>query len=499
MDPPPTQYLERDGAALAYQVVGDGPINAVIYLELIHHLDLLWTDPHSHRNMERLGNGRRTVMFQRRGVGLSDPVPYVPTLEQQADDVIAVMDALGMKRAWLYGMWFTSGPVAMAAACAPERFDGLLLYQPFADGLPTGSRTPTGWRDDEVAAFREVYQPALDNWGSGLLARVWSEAADAPFNRRLMGMLERSSVTPAVARAHFEWGTTLDLTDVFRAVNVPAHVVRKASDRFPDAATRHVAELIPGANYRCLPGVRAGSSLGEGLVAVIDYLEELTVGESQVNSGTRALGTVLFTDIVGSTQLLARLGDDGYRELRDAHERDVRMAVERAGGRVVKVLGDGTMSLFDGPGRAVRAADSLRVDASSLGVEVRAGLHTGEVVREGTDISGMTVHIAARVAAMARANEVLVSRTVRDILVGSGLGFSDRGEHELKGVPGSWQLYALQKVGESEAVEPGPSVQTVVDRAAVAAARRAPAAMRTMTRLGNAVQRRRARRETAVS
>jgi class 3 adenylate cyclase len=493
MDPPVTQYVERDGAALAYQVVGDGPVNAVIYLEVVHHLDLLWTDPHSHRNLERLGEGRRTVLFQRRGFGLSDPVPYVPTLEQQADDLLAVMDAVGMDHAWLYGMWFTSGPAAMAAACAPERFDGLLLYQPFADGLPIEGRRSIGWADDEVATFRAVYQPAIDNWGAGLLTAVWSEAADTPYNRRLMGMLERSGATPAAARAYFDWGVNVELTDVLRSVNVSTHVIRQESDRFPEAAARHVAQLVPGATHRTLPAVRAGSSLGEGLVAVIDYFEELTTGETRSDAAGRSLGTVMFTDIVGSTELLARLGDSGYREVRDAHERHVRLAVESAGGRLMKVMGDGTMSLFDGPGRAVRAADGIRNEASKLGVEIRAGLHTGEIVREGTDIAGMTVHIGARVSAAAGPGEVLVSRTVRDILVGSGLSFADRGEHELKGVPGQWQLFSLEGVRDNEAVDLEPSIQTIADRAAVATARRAPAAMRSMVRLGNAVQRRRAR------
>ncbi|HVT22699.1 MAG TPA: adenylate/guanylate cyclase domain-containing protein [Mycobacteriales bacterium] len=493
MDPPPTEYVERDGAALAYQVVGNGPVNSVVHLEIIHHLDLLWTDPHSHRNMERLADNGRAVLFQRRGFGLSEPVPYIPTLEQQADDVLAVMDAVGMDRAWLFGMWSSSGAVALAAACAPERVNGLLMYLPYAEGLPAGPELPTGWTEDAAAGYRAVYHAMLDRWGAGMLAPVWSEVADTPFNRRLMGMLERSGATPAVARAHFEWGSSLDLTDVLRAITVPTHVIRQASDRFPEAAVRRVAELVPGATYQDLPAIRPGSSLGEGLAPIVDYFEGLVTGETRTHGATRALGTVLFTDIVGSTELLARLGDTGYREIRDAHERQVRLAVEDAGGRLVKVLGDGTMSLFDGPSRAVRAADVIRNQAPDLDIEVRAGLHTGEIVREGTDIAGMTVHIGARVSAAARPGEVLVSRTVRDILVGSGLEFVDRGEHELKGVPGGWELYALEGVRDAEAVALEPSMQTVVDRAAVVAARRAPGAMRAMARMGNAVQRRRAR------
>jgi len=200
----------------------------------------------------------------------------------------------------------------------------------------------------------------------------------------------------------------------------------------------------------------------------------------------------LFTDIVGSTELLGQLGDDGYAALRDAHVREVRLAVESAGGRLVKLLGDGTLSVFDGPGRAVRCADEIRRASEALGVEVRAGLHTGEVDRAGVDISGMAVHIAARVSDAAGAGEILVSRTVRDILVGSGLTFVDHGEHVLKGVQEAWQLYSLAEVREHEAVELEPSMQTVMDKATVAAARRAPGAARTLARMGNALQRRRA-------
>ncbi len=497
MDPPPTQYVERDGAALAYQVIGDGPVNVVIHLEIVQHLDLCWTDPHVHHNFERVAGLGRAVIFQRRGFGLSDPVPYAPTLEQQAEDVLAVMDSAGMDHAVLFGTFSTCYPVAMVAACAPERVSTLLLHVPFADGLPAGPDVPAGWSEEEAASYREAHQAAYGQWGSGLVARLWSSAMDSPYNRRLMGLLERSSATPSAARSHGEWFPRVDVTDVLRAIQVPTYVVRQDSDRIPDAAVRRVAALVPGATYHSLPAVPAGASLGEGYTEIIDYVEQVVLGAERPGDADRSLGTVLFTDIVGSTELLVNLGDAHYRKVRDAHERQAHLAVEHAGGRLVKVLGDGTLSVFDGPGRAIRCADTIRRDAHELGLEIRAGLHTGEIERAGPEIAGLTVHIGARVSAAARSGEILVSQTVRDIVVGSGLGFTDRGEQELKGVPGTWRLFALSSTDAHQAVEVEPSIQTLTDRTAVAAARRSPGAMRALMRLGNSIQRARARRDLA--
>jgi class 3 adenylate cyclase len=495
VDPAATQYVDRDGAALAYQVVGGGPPDLVVHLEIVQHLDLCWTDPHVHHNFERVAALGRAVLFQRRGFGLSDPVSYVPTLEQQADDVLAVMDAAGMDRAYLYGVYSSALPVAMAAACAPERVAALVLHAPFADGLPAGDHLPDGWNTEDAAAFRHERDLAFGEWGSGRSAPLYTPAWDTPYNRRLMGMLERSSATPAAAQAHGDWYSRLDISDVLRAISVPTYVVRQETDRIPESVTRAVAGLIPGATYHSLPGIPVGASLGEGYTSVIDFIEQVILGDNRATHGTRSLATVLFTDIVGSTELLARLGDSRYHEIRDAHERQVHLAVENAGGRLVKVLGDGTLSVFDGPGRAVRCADVIRREAATLGLEIRAGVHTGEMDRVGPDVAGLTVHIGARVSAAAGPGEILVSRTVRDIVAGSGLLFTDRGEQVLKGVPGSWRLFALSSVdAQSGTVDVEPSMQTLADRTAVLAARRVPGTMRTLMRLGNSIQRRRVRR-----
>ncbi|HWB65771.1 MAG TPA: adenylate/guanylate cyclase domain-containing protein [Mycobacteriales bacterium] len=500
MDPAPTRYVDRDGAALAYQVFGDGPRNLLAYADIVQHPDLCWTDPDTHHNLQRMAEQGRTVFFQRRGLGLSEPVPYVPTIEQQADDILAVMDAAGMGQALLFGVFDACPALAMVAACAPERVAGLFLAIPFADGVPIDDHIPVGWSEQEAAAFAADNEAAMAGWGSGLSVRVWDAVADTPYNRRLMGLLERCSATPAAARAHFEWYSRIDLTDVLRAIQVPTYVMRQATNRLPEAVVRHVAELIPSGTYQSLPGVAPGASLGEGLASVLDFNDEILSGADSAVPDGRSLATILFTDIVGSTELLARLGDGGYRKVRDTHERQVHLAVEQAKGRLVKVLGDGTLSVFDGPSRAVRCADTIRGQARDLGLEIRAGVHTGEVERRGPDVAGMTVHISARVSAAAGPGEILVSRTVRDLVVGSGLDFADRGEHQLKGVPGSWQLFAVDSAARHpEAVEIEPSMLTLADRAAVAAARRTPGAVRTAMRIGNSIQRRRLGRSSTAA
>jgi class 3 adenylate cyclase len=497
VDPPPTEYVEREGSQLAYQVIGTGPLNLVVYLEVVQHLDLCWTDPHVHRNFERLAGLGRSVIFQRRGFGLSEPVPYLPTVEQQAEDVLAIMDAAGMDRAALFGTFSTCFPVAMVAACAPERVTTLLLHVPWADGLPTGTELYPGWRPDEAAGYAAAFETAYGKWGSGLVANMWTEALDAPFNRRLMGLLERSSATPSVARAHGEWFSRIDMSDVFRAIQVPTHVIRQDSDRIPADVVRRVTDLIPGAVYRSLPPISAGFSLGEAYSPIIDYAEEMLFSGEGTPVRSRSLGTILITDIVGSTDLLVNLGDAAYRRLRDDHERHVHLAVENAGGRLVKVLGDGTLSVFDGPGRAVRCAETIRRDAAQLGLQIRAGIHAGEIELAGGDLAGLSVHIAARVSTAAKPGEILVSQTVHDIVLGSGFAFADRGEHALKGVPGRWRLYRLAESSDGAVpVEVGPSIQTLADRSALVAARRLPATMRTLMRFGNSLQRRRAGADT---
>ena len=493
MDPVPTHYIDRDGAALAYQVVGEGPVDVVNFVELVLHLDLCWTDPDIHHNFERVAGYSRTVWMQRRGIGLSDRITYTPTVEQQADDVLAVMDAVGMNRATLVGTFGTCGAVALVAARAPERVRGLVLFNPIAQGTRSAGELH-GWTDAEMNAFVENYGHAVMNWGSGEVIDVWDPSQATAYNRRLMALLERSSATPASAQAYFEWIFHLDIQDVLRSVQVPTRILRVPTSMVPEAASQYVAELIPGATYHVLPATLPGSSIGQAYLPIADHIEEMATGAIHSTDADRFLGTVLFTDVVSSTELLARVGDAKYRDLRSAHERLVRLAVETTGGELVNVSGDGTLSVFDGPSKAVRCAEMISSEAAESGIEVRCGVHTGELERDGINVTGMTVHIGARVSAAADPGQVLVSRTVHDLVVGSGLSFASRGEHELKGVPGRWELFAVTHAGDQADTLPvEKSMQTSMDKMALQSARRAPALSRAALRLANAVERLRAR------
>lgn len=490
MGPPVVQYIQRDGHALAYQVVGGGSLDVVWLFEINMHLDLMWTDPQIHYLMERGSTFARTAYFQQRGLGLSDPVDHLPTLEEQADDIVAVMDEIGMREALLVGVASASGAVALVAARSPERVTGVLLIQPFAERLIGGDHDPEGWSTAERDHFVEGWRAATEVWGSGATVPLWDPGEDSPFNRRLMSMLERSSATPAVARAHLEWIFRLDYSDILPSIQCPARIVIVSGSPVPAAAARYVADHIPQSTFHLLPPAPTGASLGEAWKPIIDDVEQLATGGHPTPDAGQFVASVLFTDVVGSTEMLARIGDGAYRELRAAHERQVRDGVERAGGRLLNVAGDGTFSIFDGPTSAIRCARSVVDDACALGLDVRAGVHTGQVERNGPDVSGMTVHIGARIGATARAGEVLVSRTVRDLVVGSGLRFTEVGEHELKGVPGRWILYALSDADTPRMVPRRAPRLSVIDQAIMRTAKRAPQALRALVGAANARQRR---------
>ena len=493
MDPPPTKYVDRDGAALAYQVLGDGPVDVVNFVELVLHLDLCWTDPDIHHNFERGAGYSRTVLMQLRGVGLSDRITYTPTVEQQADDVLAVMDAVGMDRATLVGTVGTCGAVALVAARSPERVRGLVLFNPIAQG-PQSADELHGWTDAEVNAFVDGYRHAVENWGSGEVIDVWDPIQATAYNRRLMALLERSSATPASAQAYFEWLLQLDIQDVLRSVQVPSRILRVPTSTVPEAAAQYVAELIPGATFRVLPATLPGASIGQAYVPIVDHIEEMATGTIHSTDADRFLGTVLFTDVVSSTELLERVGDAAYRQVRSDHERLVRLAVETAGGSLMTVTGDGTLSVFGSPTKAVRCAETICGEAEDSGLTVRAGIHTGELERDATNVTGLTVHIGARVGAAAEPGQVFVSRTVRDLVAGSGLTFASRGEQQLKGVSGTWELFAVTHAGEQpEDLPQEESMQTSMDKMVLQAARNTPRLMRAAVRLGNAIERRRAR------
>jgi class 3 adenylate cyclase/pimeloyl-ACP methyl ester carboxylesterase len=489
----PTRYVDRDGAALAFQSIGQGPAEVVAYLDLTMHLDLSWTDPDIHHVFERYAGFARVTYFQPRGVGLSEPVRRIPTLEEQARDILAVMDEVGVQRATMMAYFTTCGAAAMATAIAPDRFTGLVLVNPIAQGLRCAPPLH-GWTDAEAESYFAGYRRVVEQWGSGWAIDMWDPVQATPYNRRLMGMLERCSCTPIAAQHFLEWFLDLDIQEVLTSVPVPTRVLRLPTNPAPEAAVRHVADLLPLGEYHLLPETLPGSSMGQAIRPVADHVEEMATGREHSPDADRFLGTVLFTDVVSSTDLLARVGDARYRDLRESHERLVRLAVEEAGGSLMTVTGDGTLSVFDGPSRAVRVAERILAESAGIGLQVRAGLHTGELERDGRNVTGMNVHIGARIGALAGAGQVLTSRTVHDLMVGSGMRFSSAGEHELKGVPGSWELFTVAR--PEVAVPPLPveeSMATPLDRAMLGTARRAPGVGRAAARLGNALQRRRAR------
>jgi class 3 adenylate cyclase/pimeloyl-ACP methyl ester carboxylesterase len=493
MDPVPTQYIDRDGAAFAFQIVGDGPVDVVEYLEIPQHLDLAWSNPDLHHFLERGATYSRAVYFQRRGLGLSDQISYVPTLEQQADDVLSVMDAAGMAKATLVGVFSTCAALALVAAKAPERVQGLVFLDPLCGGSQSSGEVG-GWSDSERARYFELLRHAYSNWGSGGIVDIWDPVQATPYNRRLMAMLERCSATPSVAYSHYEWLTQLDVQEVFRSVQVPARVLHMPTNPLPESQVQYAADLMPTATFHLLPATLPGSSLGEAMISTLDHVEEVATGTIHSADADRYLGTVLFTDVVSSTELLARVGDATYRKLRSDHERLVRLAVETLGGRVMTVSGDGTLSVFDGPTAAVRCAETICHEAEVAGIAVRAGIHTGELERDVSNVTGLTVHIGARVGAAAEPGQVLVSRTVRDLVAGSGLAFASTGVHDLKGVPGTWELFAVTDAGEQpENVAQEESMQTQMDKMVLQTARTAPAFVRAAVRLGDAIERRRAR------
>jgi class 3 adenylate cyclase len=489
--PPATSYVSRRGKSLAYQVFGEGPRTLVCFLEISFHLDLLWTDPHWLEQCSRLADGCRVVLLQQMGLGLSDAIDRVPTLEEQASDVAAVMDAEGIESATLFAVWSTCMPVILFAAQAPERVDALVLLVPYAQGLRNeGYEQTAGFTPEEAEALAARFDTTFARWGDGLTIDFWDPVI-APRNRRVFGMLERSAATPVAAEAMYEAAITADVRAALPLVRASTRVLYHPTSTVPEAVPRFVAELIPNATFHQLSRSEPHMSIGEAMAPAFGHLQEMAVGRRQNPAHTRQLASILFTDVVASTQLVAALGDARWRELLARHEGQIRRNVEDEDGQLVNMIGDGSMSIFAGPAAAIRAARSISNEAHELDIKVRAGVHTGECDRRpGGDISGLAVHIAARVGAAAEANEVWVSRTVRDLIGGSGLRLDSRGAHELKGVNEMWELFAVMSEDVKAVTIPHErSRLRPVDRVALATARRAPKILRSANRVANAYSR----------
>jgi pimeloyl-ACP methyl ester carboxylesterase len=443
---PETQYAQSAGINIAYQVVGEGGLDLVYVPGWVSNVESAWEEPTYERFLRRLARFSRLILFDKRGTGLSDPVAEskLPTLEERMDDVRAVMDDAGSERAALFGFSEGGNLSVLFAATYPERTVGLVTFGIFAKRV----RTPEyPWAPTPEQRQREI-ELVEREWGREMDLDVLapSAASDLEFKRRLLSYLRRSA-SPAAAAALLRMNTEIDIRDVLPTLHVPTLVLHRADDREANVEEgRWIAKHIPGAKFVELPGRDHLPWVGDQ-DSVLDEIEEFLTGVRPIPAADRVLATVLFTDIVGSTHQAVRLGDRGWRDVLEQHHADVRRELERWRGREVDTAGDGFLATFDGPARAIRCGLAVAADADRRGVEVRAGVHTGECELLGDKIAGVAVHTGARVAGLASGGEVLVSQTVKDLVAGSGLDFRDRGEHELKGVPGRWRVYAAVAEG----------------------------------------------------
>lgn len=437
-EPPDPCYALSDQAYIAYQVLGDGPVDLVYTPGIWSNLDVMWEWPSWDRYLKRLASFSRLILFDMRGVGLSDRGPEAPTLELQMDDVGAVMDAAGSQAAVVFGGARGAAMTMLFAASHPERTRALILYAPIARSLRAAD-WPYGRTEQEQQAFFERFTKEM---GTAQNLDLQGPSHDATF-RRWWARFERLGASPGAWRELQEIMGQLDVRRVLPHIQAPTLVLHRRGDRIVDVNQgRAVAHRIPGARFVELEGIDHIPFLGDP-DPIVAEIEEFVTGSRKVSEPDRLLATVLFTDIVASTRTAVSLGDRRWRQLLEEHHRLVREELRRYRGREVDTAGDGFLATFDGPGRAIACALAIIETVRGLGIEVRAGLHTGEVESMGERIGGVAVHIGARVAAQAEPGQVLVSRTVVDLVAGSGVRFADQGEHELKGIPGSWRLFAV--------------------------------------------------------
>ncbi len=438
---PETRYAKHGDVNIAFQVTGSGPADLVYVPGWVSHVEYAWEEPSFAPFLERLRSFSRLILLDRRGTGLSDPVERLPTLEERMDDVLAVMDAAGSKRAYLFGI-SEGGPMCILfGATYPERTAGLILCNTFARNVwapdyPWGTK-PKGW---------EQLQKTVESaWGTGVTPFLFapSRATDEAFVAS-WARFERRAVSPGGMRKILAMIQDTDARHVLASVHVPTLVVHRTGDRAcPIEGGRYLAEHIPGARLVELPGTDHFPWVGD-TDSILREVERFVSGSERVVEPDRVLATVLFTDIVDSTRQLAERGDRAWRELLARFYALLRRELDRFRGREIDTAGDGLLASFDGPARAVRCAARIRDEVTALGVSVRCGVHTGECEVLGEKVGGIAVHLGARVCAAAAPSEVLVSSTVKDLVAGSGLRFTDRGEHELKGVPGQWRLYVAE-------------------------------------------------------
>jgi len=439
---PDTRYAQSAGVNIAYQVVGDGPVDVVYVPGWVSHVELAWELPELAAGFERLASFSRLILFDKRGTGMSDPVPadQLPTLEQRMDDVRVVMDAVHCEKAAIFGASEGGNMSMVFAATYPERTIALCTFGSTAKRIwsPDYPWAPT--REKRLEAFAETER----YWTTGL---GWKDMAPSldPAGLAELARYYRRCASPGAAVALLKMNTDVDVRDVLPTIRVPTVVMHRTADRDANVEEgRFIAAHIPGARFVEFPGADH-SWWTQGRDAILDEIEELVTGARPVPQPNRVLATVLVTDIVGSTERARALGDRSWADLLLRHRAAVRRELERFRGREVDTAGDGFLVAFDGPARAIRCAVAIRRAMHSLGVELRTGIHTGECELLGEKIAGIAVHTSARISAVAAPNEVLVSATVRDLVAGSGIVFEDRGEHQLKGL-GERRIYAVAEV-----------------------------------------------------
>jgi pimeloyl-ACP methyl ester carboxylesterase/class 3 adenylate cyclase len=445
VETPETRYSKStDGVHIAYQVLGDADLDLVLSLGFVSHLEHSWEDPSLARFLRRLGSFSRLIVFDKRGTGLSDRAPddRPGLLEDRVNDIASLMDTVGSDRAVIMGQSETGGVALLFAATYPERTRAVVAYGTFAGGGDTNPTYP--WAPDPEDA--EWLEDLERNWGRGrlYLEDFAGSVRDDKHYQEWFAKLERLSVSPGAAVALARMMIQMDVRDVLPTIRVPTLVLHKRDDQVvPLEEGKYIADHIPGAKFVELPGADHWPWIGHD--EAVDEIQEFLTGMRDNPEPDRAVVTVMFVDIVDSTKRAAELGDRRWADLLESFYAVVRRELDRHRGREIDTTGDGFFVTFDGPARAIRCATALTEAVGRLGLRIRTGIHTGECERMADNVGGLGVVIGARVGALAGPGEILVSRTVQDLVVGSGLTFEDAGEHELKGVPDRWHLYRVVK------------------------------------------------------
>jgi class 3 adenylate cyclase len=440
MSPPETRYAWNGGVAIAYQVVGEGKRDLLFAPGSVTHLEVLWEEPRVARFLTRLAGCSRLILMDPRGLGLSDRLTEVPTMDDRVDDLMAVLDAAESEHAALFGNADTGPPCIAVVVRHPDRVDGLILHGTYAKSA-WSEDNPEGWteQDRDVFLMGVRYQ-----WGSaaGMETVAPSMAGDMAF-RAWYTQLMRQGASPTAVRLLAEMTMGVDVRPLLPDVAVPTLVMHRAGDRVNGVALgRNLAEGIPSARWIELPGEDFVIWSGD-LDAIADEVEEFLTGRRGAAEPTRVVATIVFTDLVASTERVRAIGDRAWADLLQEHDSRVRAEVRRFGGREIDTAGDGFLVSFDSPTPAIRFAKASVHATRQIGLDIRVGVHTGECELVEDKLRGIAVHIGSRVASTAEAGEILVSQTVRDLVIGSGIEFVDRGTHELKGVPGEWRLFVV--------------------------------------------------------